>query len=55
MFESTSMGRTVGTVDVDLLEKVQKLGGPVAFVAFSDHKTGGDIKRGKPRSLPWRK
>jgi hypothetical protein len=29
---------------VDLLEKIQKLGSPVALVAFADHKSGSDVE-----------
>lgn len=29
---------------VDLLEKIQKLGGPVALVAFADHESGSDVE-----------
>ena len=32
---------------VDLLEEVEKLGRPVAFVAFADHRPCCDVERGK--------
>src|SRR4051812_4058909 len=34
---------------VDLSEKVEKLGGPVPFVAFADDEAGGDIERCEER------
>ena len=39
-------------VRVDLLEKIQKLGGAMTFVAFADHEARGDIESGKQRSGP---
>jgi hypothetical protein len=34
---------------VDLLEKIQKLGRPVALVAFADHEAGSDVEGCKQR------
>jgi len=37
--------RPLGHRGVDTLEEVQKLGRPVTFVAFADHRTGGNVER----------
>ena len=36
--------QSVWDVGIDLFEKIQKLGGAVALVAFADHEPGGDIE-----------
>ena len=36
-----------GQSGIDLFEEVEKLGGPVALVAFADDEAGGDIEGGE--------
>lgn len=39
---------------VDLLEKIEKLRGSMAFIAFADHKSGSDVEDANSDVVPWR-